>query len=141
MANARRGEIEAVIGGERRRLVLTLGALAELEQAFAVDDIMALGERFSGGRLSARDILRVLGAGLRGAGAATTDEELAGLPIEGGAAMAARHAFGIEDAAGDAPQSAPESPPNPRLARGWPPGAARGLRLRPCGPRPSRGTR
>ncbi len=116
MANARRGEIEAVIGGERRRLVLTLGALAELEQAFAVDDIMALGERFASGRLSARDIIRVVGAGLRGAGAAITDEELANLPIEGGATMAARHAFdllrhafGLDDA--------PEEPPNPRPPR------------------------
>ena len=34
MANKHRGEIEAEIGGARRRLVLTLGALAELEAAF-----------------------------------------------------------------------------------------------------------
>jgi hypothetical protein len=32
-ANRRRGEIEAVIDGERRILCLTLGALAELETA------------------------------------------------------------------------------------------------------------
>ena len=31
MPNLHRGEIEAEIGGARRRLVLTLGALAELE--------------------------------------------------------------------------------------------------------------
>jgi hypothetical protein len=106
MANARRGEIEAMIGGSRRRMVLTLGALAELEEAFAVGDIMALGERFGQGRLSARDIIRVLGAGLRGAGETITDEKLATLEIEGGAAMAARHAitllshaFGVEGAA------------------------------------------
>jgi hypothetical protein len=105
MANARRGEIEAVIGGARRRMVLTLGALAELEEAFAVEDIMALGERFGQGRLSARDIIRVLGAGLRGAGETIRDEELAASQIEGGAAMAARHAvallshaFGVEEA-------------------------------------------
>jgi hypothetical protein len=103
MANARRGEIEALIGGRSRRMVLTLGALAELEEAFAVGDIMALGERFGQGRLSARDIIRVLGAGLRGAGETITDTELAALEIEGGAAMAARHAitllshaFGVE---------------------------------------------
>jgi hypothetical protein len=105
MANARRGEIEALIGGRTRRLVLTLGALAELEEAFAVDDIMALGERFGQGRLSARDFIRVLGAGLRGAGETITDQEVAALEIEGGAAAAARiaiallsHAFGVEGA-------------------------------------------
>jgi hypothetical protein len=109
MANARRGEIEAFIGGSTRRLVLTLGALAELEEAFAVGDIMALGERFGQGRLSARDIIRVLGAGLRGAGETITDEKLATLEIEGGAAMAARHAiallshaFGVDEAEGEA---------------------------------------
>ena len=37
MANRHRGEIEAEIGGVRRRLVLTLGALAELEDAFGAD--------------------------------------------------------------------------------------------------------
>jgi alkyl hydroperoxide reductase subunit AhpF len=95
-------------------MVLTLGALAELEQAFAVDDIMALGERFGQGRLSARDIIRVLGAGLRGAGETISDDELSTLEIEGGAAMAARHAiallshaFGVE---GDEASSPPRLP-------------------------------
>ena len=39
MANRHRGEIEAEIGGAKRRLVLTLGALAELEAAFGADDL------------------------------------------------------------------------------------------------------
>jgi hypothetical protein len=117
MANARRGEIEALIGGSRRRMVLTLGALAELEQAFAVGDIMALGERFGQGRLSARDIIRVLGAGLRGAGEAIADEEVAAMEIEGGAAVAARHAiallqhaFGVEEAGEDEAAIPPRRP-------------------------------
>jgi hypothetical protein len=84
MANARRGEIEAVIDGRRRTLCLTLGALAELESAFGVDDIDALGRRFGEGRLSARDLAKLLGAGLRGGGAALTDEEVAALPLAGG---------------------------------------------------------
>jgi hypothetical protein len=49
MANRHRGEIEAEIGGVRRRLVLTLGALAELEDAFGADDLVALTERFGAG--------------------------------------------------------------------------------------------
>ena len=56
MPNLHRGEIEAEIGGARRRLVLTLGALAELEAAFGADDLVALAERFGGGRLKARDL-------------------------------------------------------------------------------------
>ncbi len=95
--------------------MLTLGALAELEQAFAVDDIMALGERFSTGRLSARDITRVLGAGLRGAGEQITDEELAALPVEGGATRAAWIAFELlRQAFGVAEQEAAPNPPAPR---------------------------
>ncbi|MFO1149279.1 MAG: gene transfer agent family protein [Alsobacter sp.] len=83
MANWRRGEIEAVIGGERRTLCLTLGALAELEAALGAEDLPALGRRLEEGRLSSRDLIRLLGAGLRGAGAAVSDEELAGWPVAG----------------------------------------------------------
>ena len=89
-ANRRRGEVDAVIGGERRILCLTLGALAELETAFAVDDLAALGSRFATGRLKAADLIRIIGAGLRGAGNLISDEEVAGLEVEGGVAGAAR---------------------------------------------------
>ena len=75
MANKHRGEIEAEIGGTRRRLVLTLGALAELESAFGAEDLVALTERFASGRLAARDLTRIIGAGLRGAGEAVSDED------------------------------------------------------------------
>ena len=85
MANRHRGEIEAEIGGARLRLVLTLGALAELEDAFGADDIVALTERFGAGRLRARDLMRIIGAGLRGAGEAVTDDEVAAMAVDGGA--------------------------------------------------------
>ncbi len=61
MPNLHRGEIEAEIGGRPRRLVLTLGALAELEAAFGADDLVALAERFGSGRLKARDLIRIIG--------------------------------------------------------------------------------
>lgn len=86
MANRHRGEIEAELGGKRRVLVLTLGALAELEAAFAVEDLGALAERFACGKLSARDAVRIIGAGLRGAGETISDEEVAALTASGGAA-------------------------------------------------------
>ena len=85
MPNRHRGEIEAEIGGARRTLVLTLGALAELEDAFGADDMVALAERFGAGRLKARDLIRIIGAGLRGAGEPVSDEEVALMDIEGAA--------------------------------------------------------
>lgn len=86
MPNLRRGEIEALLDGVPRTLVLTLGALAELEAAFGDGDLLALAQRFETGRLSARDAIRIIGAGLRGAGAEITDAAVAELKAEGGAA-------------------------------------------------------
>jgi hypothetical protein len=85
MANHHRGEIAADIGGARRRLVLTLGALAELESAFGADDLVALAERIGSGRLKARDLVRIIAAGLRGAGETVTDEAVARMAVDGGA--------------------------------------------------------
>lgn len=86
MANLHRGEIDAVLDGEPHRLCLTLGALAELESTFGNDDMLAVAERFSRGRLSARDAVRIIGAGLRGAGHQVTDDVVARMRAEGGAA-------------------------------------------------------
>jgi hypothetical protein len=85
MPNKYRGEIDAELGGRRRTLVLTLGALAELESAFGAVDLMALAERFGTGRLSARDLVRIIAAGLRGAGEAVSDDEVAAMATSGGA--------------------------------------------------------
>ncbi len=90
MANRRRGEVSALLDGRERVLCLTLGALAELEDALGAGDIVALAERFEAGRLSARDMTKILGAGLRGAGEAITDAEVAASRAEGGAAGYAR---------------------------------------------------
>lgn len=86
MANLHRGEIAAELNGRSRTLVLTLGALAELEAAFGAGDLVALTERFGSGRLSARDLVRIIGAGLRGAGEAVSDDEVAAMTASGGAA-------------------------------------------------------
>lgn len=89
MANRHRGEVRACLGGKDYTLCLTLGALAELEDAFGVTDLPALGERFATGRLSARDLVLILGAGLRGAGHPLSDAEVAALPVAGGLATLA----------------------------------------------------
>lgn len=81
MANRRRGEVDAVVEGRSYRLCLTLGSLAELEDAFGVEDLGALAGRFAGGRLSARDLVRLFGAGVRGAGLPVTDAEIGALPV------------------------------------------------------------
>lgn len=86
MPNIHRGEIAADLGGRRRTLVLTLGALAELESAFGAADLVALAERFGNGRLSARDLVRIIAAGLRGAGESVSDDDVAAMLIDGGAA-------------------------------------------------------
>lgn len=85
MANLHRGEIDAELGGVSRRLVLTLGALAELESAFGAEDLLALADRFGSGRLKSRDLIRIIGAGLRGAGEAISDEDVARLGVAHGA--------------------------------------------------------
>lgn len=84
MANVQRGEIDAVIDGEKRVLCLTLGALAELEARLMAGDLNGLAERFSEGRISARDLTAIIGAGLRGAGHPVSDDDLARMRIEGG---------------------------------------------------------
>jgi hypothetical protein len=88
--NARRGEVAAMLDGREYRLCLTLGALAELENAFAAEDLGALVERFSTGRLSAGDMLRVIGAGLRGGGNQVGDDEVRAMRSDDGAAGFAR---------------------------------------------------
>ena len=113
MANRRRGEVALELGGERYTLCLTLGALAELEHAFAVEDLSALGERFAAGRLSARDLVTMLGVALRGGGHALTDAEVASLPVEGGLEPLARALADLLVATFGA---APPNPPPPQDA-------------------------
>lgn len=111
MPNRHRGEIEAEIGGATRRLVLTMGALAELEAAFGADDMVALAERFGGGRLKARDLIRIIAAGLRGAGEAVSDDEVARMEVADGAAGYVRIAAALLGATFG---HDPEAPPDPR---------------------------
>lgn len=86
MINAHRGEVEAVLDGTPYRLCLTLGTLAELEHAFGDQDLLAIAERFESGRIKAVDAIRIIGAGLRGGGHEISDEAVAAMAIEGGAA-------------------------------------------------------
>jgi hypothetical protein len=84
MVNPRRGETGIDVAGKLMPMRLTLGALAELEAAFAVDSLPELGDRFARGKLSALDVTRILAAGLRGAGQALSDKEVAALDFDDG---------------------------------------------------------
>jgi len=86
LVNRKRGEIVANLGGKDRCLCLTLGALAGLESAFAVSDLAALGARFSSGKLSARDLMVIIHAGLEGGGHTFSLEDVAEMQVEGGIA-------------------------------------------------------
>lgn len=89
-ANRHRGEVEAVIDGERRILCLTLGALAELETAFGAESLADLATRFSSGRLKSADLTRILACGLRGGGNRLSDADVAEMTVYGGVAGAAK---------------------------------------------------
>lgn len=86
LVNRKRGEIVANLGGKDRCLCLTLGALAKLESAFQAGDLAALGQRFSSGRLSARDLMVIIHAGLEGGGNTFTLDDVAEMQADGGLA-------------------------------------------------------
>lgn len=112
MVNRHRGETALMVAGETLPMRLTLGALAELEQAFAVDSLPALGELFVDGRLSARDIIRIIAAGLRGAGKAIRDEDVADLSFDGGLNGAIKAAIALLEATfGEGQGAHPPQPP------------------------------
>lgn len=90
MANPWAGEVEIVLDGVPRVAKLTLGALAELEQVLGTGSLVALAERFEGGRFSVADVIAVLVAGLRGGGWQGTAEDLRRAEIGGGPVGAAR---------------------------------------------------
>lgn len=90
MANPWAGEVAVWLDGKRHVARLTLGALAELEQALDADSLIALVERFEARRFSTRDVLALLVAGLRGGGWCGTAEDLRTVEIGGGAVEAAR---------------------------------------------------
>jgi hypothetical protein len=73
-ANGARGEIVAVLAGTERRLCLTLGALAEIETGLGLEGLSGLAERMRA--LSARDLMVVLAALLRGGGEAVLADAL-----------------------------------------------------------------
>ena len=92
MVNPWRGDVALVINGQQHVARLTLGALAELEEALDEGSLIALVERFEGNAFSSRDVLALLGAGLRGGGSDLSKDDLLQAEIEGGPMAAAKAA-------------------------------------------------
>jgi hypothetical protein len=119
MANRHRGEIPLHIAGRSLSLKLTLGGLAELEDALGAGDLVGLGERLGSGRLSADDLVGILRIGLSGAGHGVTEAEIRAWSIEGGLGpiIGAVAALFAETFGGEA-QPAPEARPKPARPTG-----------------------
>jgi hypothetical protein len=71
---------------------LTLGALAELEEALETGSLIDLVERFEARKFTTRDVLALVVAGLRGGGWQGTAADLLQVEIGGGPVGAARAA-------------------------------------------------
>ncbi len=111
MANLHRGEASFTLDGRTVALRLTLGSLAELEDSLGSADLVALGERLSAGRLSARDIAAVLAAGYHGAGEPIDAATLARRIPASALAPAAEAALRLLAAAfGEGEQPRPQQP-------------------------------
>ena len=79
-----------MLDGQRHVAKLTLGALAELEEALETGSLIDLVERFEGGRFSTRDVLALIVAGLRGGGWQGSAADLRTVEIGGGPIAASR---------------------------------------------------
>jgi hypothetical protein len=92
MANPWAGEVAIWLDGQHHVAKLTLGALAELEEALETGSLIDLVERFEAQRFSTRDVLALVVAGLRGGGWQGSAADLLRVEIGGGPLGAARAA-------------------------------------------------
>jgi hypothetical protein len=87
MPNAIRGEAGLEAGGKSYRLLLTLGALAEIEDGLGLADLGEVGARLKHAR--AGDLAIVAAALLKGGGHDLTPADVLALPCDLGALITA----------------------------------------------------
>jgi hypothetical protein len=87
MPNRIRGEAELIAGGKSFRLLLTLGALAEIEDGLGLDDLAGIATRLKQARAS--DLAVVAAALMRGGGHEVTPADVLRLNCDLGALVAA----------------------------------------------------
>jgi hypothetical protein len=85
--NKIRGEAELVAGGRSYRLLLTLGALAEIEDGLGLSNLSEVASRLAQSR--AGDLAIVAAALMRGGGQEMTPADVLRLPCDLGALTAA----------------------------------------------------
>lgn len=90
MGNPFAGEVTLTLDGVPHVAKLTLGALAELEDALGGGSLVDLIRRFEGQAFSTRDVLALVVAGLRGGGWQGTAADLLQVEIGGGPMIAAQ---------------------------------------------------
>lgn len=86
------GEVALTVDGVPRRCRLTLGALAEAEAGLGGESLIALIARFEAGGFTARDVMALVVAGLRGGGWDVRAADLTAAEIAGGPVAAAQAA-------------------------------------------------
>jgi hypothetical protein len=105
MANKVRGEAELAAGGKTYRLLLTLGALAEIEDGLGLDDLTQISSRLR--KVRAADLAIVAAALMRGGGHEIAPAEVLRLPCDlfalSDAVTAAFARAGLKATEGDAP--------------------------------------
>ena len=87
MPNRIRGEAELIAGGKSFRLLLTLGALAEIEDGLGLEDLAGIAARLKQAR--ACDLAVVAAALMRGGGQEITPADVLRLNCDLGALVAA----------------------------------------------------
>ncbi len=92
MSNPWAGEVTILLDGKPHVAKLTLGVLAELETTLGTGSLVDLVERFEERRISTRDVLALIIAGLRGGGWQGSPSDLLTVEIGGGPLAAARAA-------------------------------------------------
>lgn len=101
--NKIRGEAELLAGGKSYRLLLTLGALAEIEDGLGLANLSEVGARLKNSRAS--DLAIVAAALLRGGGHEMTPADVLRLPCDLGALVSAVtrafEAAGLNNAGGE----------------------------------------
>jgi len=83
MVNTIRGEAALIAGGKSYRLLLTLGALAEIESGLGLSDLSEVSARLK--QLRASDLAIVAAALMRGGGHDVSPADVMRLPVDLGA--------------------------------------------------------
>ena len=84
MTNPYQGEVTLQMNGKIYTMRLTLGALAELEDRFATQGLLALIERFEKGLFTSEELSLLVYVGLKGAGWNGAFEDVKTAQFEGG---------------------------------------------------------